>query len=89
MTFSMVLSMAGERTRFEEFAIQRTEPGSQSNFTAVTNVNVISRTQNSSSQVGFCTVTFKVALWPLNLADLVGGGELVIDILLTYNSLIY
>ncbi|XP_057406792.1 KAT8 regulatory NSL complex subunit 1-like protein isoform X4 [Balaenoptera acutorostrata] len=40
----------GERTRFEEFAIQRTEPGSQSNFTAVTNVNVISRTQNSSSQ---------------------------------------
>ncbi|KAB0399067.1 hypothetical protein E2I00_002600, partial [Balaenoptera physalus] len=41
----------GERTRFEEFAIQRTEPGSQSNFTAVTNVNVISRTQNSSSQV--------------------------------------
>ncbi|KAJ8778931.1 hypothetical protein J1605_013165 [Eschrichtius robustus] len=49
--------MAGERTRFEEFAIQRTEPGSQSNFTAVTNVNVISRTQNSSSQVGFCTNT--------------------------------
>ncbi|TKC50754.1 hypothetical protein EI555_017883, partial [Monodon monoceros] len=40
----------GERTRFEEFAIQRTEPGSQSNFTAVTNVNVISRTQNSPSQ---------------------------------------
>ncbi|XP_058909740.1 KAT8 regulatory NSL complex subunit 1-like protein isoform X1 [Kogia breviceps] len=39
-----------ERTRFEEFAIQRTEPGSQSNFTAVTNVNVISRAQNSSSQ---------------------------------------
>lgn len=53
MTFSMVLSMAGERTRFEEFAFQRTEPGSHSNFTAVTNVNVISRTQNSSSQVGF------------------------------------
>ncbi|XP_055254009.1 KAT8 regulatory NSL complex subunit 1-like protein isoform X2 [Moschus berezovskii] len=40
----------GERTRFEEFAFQRTEPGSQSSFTAVTNVNVISRTQNSSSQ---------------------------------------
>ncbi|CAI9165074.1 unnamed protein product [Rangifer tarandus platyrhynchus] len=40
----------GERTRFEEFAFRRTEPGSQSSFTAVTNVNVISRTQNSSSQ---------------------------------------
>ncbi|XP_048069890.1 KAT8 regulatory NSL complex subunit 1-like protein isoform X2 [Ursus arctos] len=40
----------GERTRFEEFAFQRTEPGSHSNFTAVTNVNVLSRTQNSSSQ---------------------------------------
>uniref|UniRef100_A0A4W2CK49 KAT8 regulatory NSL complex subunit 1 like n=1 Tax=Bos indicus x Bos taurus TaxID=30522 RepID=A0A4W2CK49_BOBOX len=40
----------GERTRFEEFAFQRTEPGSQSTFTAVTNVNVLSRTQNSSSQ---------------------------------------
>ncbi|XP_025789463.1 KAT8 regulatory NSL complex subunit 1-like protein isoform X2 [Puma concolor] len=40
----------GERTRFEEFPFQRTEPGSHSNFTAVTNVNVISRTQNSSSQ---------------------------------------
>nr|XP_055201534.1 KAT8 regulatory NSL complex subunit 1-like protein isoform X3 [Nyctereutes procyonoides] len=40
----------GERTRFEEFAFQRTEPGSHSNFTAVTNVNVISRTQNPSSQ---------------------------------------
>ncbi|XP_030183591.1 KAT8 regulatory NSL complex subunit 1-like protein isoform X5 [Lynx canadensis] len=40
----------GERTRFEEFAFQRTEPGSHSNFTAVTNVNGISRTQNSSSQ---------------------------------------
>ncbi|XP_016052226.1 PREDICTED: KAT8 regulatory NSL complex subunit 1-like protein isoform X1 [Miniopterus natalensis] len=38
----------GERTRFEEFAFQRTEPGSHSNFTAVTNVNIISRTQNSS-----------------------------------------
>lgn len=56
------LSMAGERTRFEEFAFQRTEPGSQSTFTAVTNVNVLSRTQNSSSQVGFCTVNFQVAL---------------------------
>ncbi|XP_074220168.1 KAT8 regulatory NSL complex subunit 1-like protein isoform X3 [Camelus bactrianus] len=40
----------GERTRFEEYAFQRTEPGSHSNFTAVTNVNVLSRTQNSSSQ---------------------------------------
>uniref|UniRef100_A0A8C3YJM7 KAT8 regulatory NSL complex subunit 1 like n=1 Tax=Catagonus wagneri TaxID=51154 RepID=A0A8C3YJM7_9CETA len=40
----------GERTRFEEFALQRTEPGSHSNFTAVNNVNVISRTQSSSSQ---------------------------------------
>ncbi|XP_040497159.1 KAT8 regulatory NSL complex subunit 1-like protein isoform X3 [Ursus maritimus] len=40
----------GERTRFEEFAFQRTEPGSHSNFTAVTNVNFLSRTQNSSSQ---------------------------------------
>ncbi|XP_078307045.1 KAT8 regulatory NSL complex subunit 1-like protein isoform X7 [Panthera onca] len=40
----------GERTRFEEFAFQRTEPGSHNNFTAVTNVNVIPRTQNSSSQ---------------------------------------
>lgn len=49
----MVLSMAGERPRFEEFAFQHTEPGPHRNFTAVTNVNVISRTQNSSSQVGF------------------------------------
>ncbi|XP_029789790.1 KAT8 regulatory NSL complex subunit 1-like protein isoform X2 [Suricata suricatta] len=40
----------GERTTFEEFAFQRTEPGPHSNFTAVTNVNVTSRTQNSSSQ---------------------------------------
>ncbi|KAM9663431.1 KAT8 regulatory NSL complex subunit 1-like protein isoform 1-T7 [Trichechus inunguis] len=40
----------GERTRFEEFAFQHTEPGSHSSFTAVTNVNVIARTQNSSSQ---------------------------------------
>ncbi|XP_047576900.1 KAT8 regulatory NSL complex subunit 1-like protein isoform X3 [Lutra lutra] len=44
------VKIQGERTRFEEFAFQRTEPGSHSNFTAVTNVNVISRTQNSSSQ---------------------------------------
>ncbi|ELK04898.1 hypothetical protein PAL_GLEAN10026183 [Pteropus alecto] len=41
----------GERTRFEEFAFQHTESGPHRNFTAVTNVNVISRTQNSSSQV--------------------------------------
>ncbi|XP_073927726.1 KAT8 regulatory NSL complex subunit 1-like protein isoform X3 [Castor canadensis] len=40
----------GERTTFEELALQRTEPGSHCNFTAVSNVNVISRTQNSSSQ---------------------------------------
>ncbi|XP_012582763.1 PREDICTED: KAT8 regulatory NSL complex subunit 1-like protein isoform X2 [Condylura cristata] len=40
----------GERTRFEEFGFQRTEPGSHSNCTAVTNVSVLSRTQNSSSQ---------------------------------------
>ncbi|XP_059558993.1 KAT8 regulatory NSL complex subunit 1-like protein isoform X6 [Myotis daubentonii] len=38
----------GERTQFEEFAFQRAEPGSHSNFTAVANVNVISRTQNST-----------------------------------------
>lgn len=49
----MVLSMAGESTSFEEFAFHHTEPGSHSNFTAVTNVNVVSRTQNSSSQVGY------------------------------------
>ncbi|XP_038940553.1 KAT8 regulatory NSL complex subunit 1-like protein isoform X13 [Rattus norvegicus] len=41
---------AGERTRFEEFAFQRSEPGSHCNFTAVSNPNVTSRTQNSSSQ---------------------------------------
>ncbi|XP_052049529.1 KAT8 regulatory NSL complex subunit 1-like protein isoform X7 [Apodemus sylvaticus] len=41
---------AGERTRFEEFAFQRSEPGSHCNFTAVSNANVTSRTQNSSSQ---------------------------------------
>ncbi|XP_069323730.1 KAT8 regulatory NSL complex subunit 1-like protein isoform X2 [Eulemur rufifrons] len=40
----------GERTRFEECAFQHTVPGSHGNFTAVSNVNVISRTQNSSSQ---------------------------------------
>ncbi|XP_029394215.1 KAT8 regulatory NSL complex subunit 1-like protein isoform X2 [Mus pahari] len=40
----------GERTRFEEFAFQRSEPGSHCNFTAVSNANVISRTQNPSSQ---------------------------------------
>lgn len=61
------LSMAGERTRFEEFGFRHTEPGSQSSFTAVTNVNVISRTQNSSSQVGFCTVNFQVALQTFKL----------------------
>lgn len=49
----MVLSMAGERTRFEEFGFHHTEPRSHINFPAATNVNVISRTQNSSSQVGF------------------------------------
>ncbi|XP_070278143.1 KAT8 regulatory NSL complex subunit 1-like protein isoform X2 [Myotis yumanensis] len=38
----------GERTQFEEFAFQHAEPGSHSNFTAVANVNVISRTQNST-----------------------------------------
>uniref|UniRef100_G1PIG4 KAT8 regulatory NSL complex subunit 1 like n=1 Tax=Myotis lucifugus TaxID=59463 RepID=G1PIG4_MYOLU len=43
-------SPAGERTQFEEFAFQHAEPGSHSNFTAVANVNVISRTQNSTHQ---------------------------------------
>ncbi|XP_029394217.1 KAT8 regulatory NSL complex subunit 1-like protein isoform X6 [Mus pahari] len=43
-------ALAGERTRFEEFAFQRSEPGSHCNFTAVSNANVISRTQNPSSQ---------------------------------------
>lgn len=43
-------ALAGERTRFEEFAFQRTEPGSHCDFTAVSNANVTSRTQNSSSQ---------------------------------------
>ncbi|XP_029332552.1 KAT8 regulatory NSL complex subunit 1-like protein isoform X6 [Mus caroli] len=41
---------AGERTRFEEFAFQHSEPGSHCNFTAVSNANVTSRTQNPSSQ---------------------------------------
>lgn len=50
MTFWRVLSTAGERTRFEEFAFQRSEPGSHCNFTAVSNANVTSRTQNPSSQ---------------------------------------
>ncbi|XP_004626770.1 KAT8 regulatory NSL complex subunit 1-like protein [Octodon degus] len=40
----------GERDRGEEFAFQHTEPGSHCNFTAVSNFNVLSRTQNSSSQ---------------------------------------
>ncbi|XP_047399994.1 KAT8 regulatory NSL complex subunit 1-like protein isoform X2 [Sciurus carolinensis] len=40
----------GEKNRFEEFAFQRTEPGSHCNFTTISNVNVISRTQNSSAQ---------------------------------------
>ncbi|XP_008568630.1 PREDICTED: KAT8 regulatory NSL complex subunit 1-like protein isoform X2 [Galeopterus variegatus] len=39
----------GERTRLEEFAFQHSEPGSHSNFTAVSNV-IIPRTQNASSQ---------------------------------------
>ncbi|ERE84845.1 hypothetical protein H671_2g5661 [Cricetulus griseus] len=43
-------ALAGERTRFEDFAFQRTEPGSHCDFTAVSNANVTSRTQNSSSQ---------------------------------------
>ncbi|XP_026642231.1 KAT8 regulatory NSL complex subunit 1-like protein isoform X1 [Microtus ochrogaster] len=43
-------ALAGERTRFEEFTFQRTEPGSHCDFTAASNTNVTSRTQNSSSQ---------------------------------------
>lgn len=66
----MVFPMAGERTRFEEFAFQRAEPGSHSNFTAVANVNVISRTQNST-QVGFFVHwTLKLFYRILKLADL-------------------
>lgn len=38
----------GERSQFEEFAFECAEPGSHSNFTAVANVNVTSRTQNST-----------------------------------------
>ncbi|XP_060224533.1 KAT8 regulatory NSL complex subunit 1-like protein isoform X4 [Meriones unguiculatus] len=43
-------ALVGERTRYEEFAFQRTEPGSHCDFTGVSNANVTSRTQNSSSQ---------------------------------------
>ncbi|NP_001294905.1 KAT8 regulatory NSL complex subunit 1-like protein isoform 2 [Homo sapiens] len=38
----------GERTKLEESDFQHTESGSHSNFTAVSNVNVLSRIQNSS-----------------------------------------
>ncbi|XP_044526657.1 KAT8 regulatory NSL complex subunit 1-like protein isoform X2 [Gracilinanus agilis] len=40
----------GERNRFEEFTLQHTEPGSHNSFTAVTNINVISRSTQNSSQ---------------------------------------
>uniref|UniRef100_F7HCG3 KAT8 regulatory NSL complex subunit 1 like n=1 Tax=Callithrix jacchus TaxID=9483 RepID=F7HCG3_CALJA len=40
----------GERTKLEESDFQHTASGSHSNFTAVSNVNVLSRTQNSSSR---------------------------------------
>uniref|UniRef100_A0A2K6UTL2 KAT8 regulatory NSL complex subunit 1 like n=1 Tax=Saimiri boliviensis boliviensis TaxID=39432 RepID=A0A2K6UTL2_SAIBB len=40
----------GERTKLEESDFQHTGSGSHSNFTAVSNVNVLSRTQNSSSR---------------------------------------
>lgn len=43
----------GQRTRFEEFTFQRTDPEAHNNFTPVTNVNVMPRPQTSSSQVGF------------------------------------
>ncbi|XP_036029420.1 KAT8 regulatory NSL complex subunit 1-like protein isoform X4 [Onychomys torridus] len=46
----IIAPQSGERTRFEEFAFQRTEPGSHCDFTTVSNANVTSRTQNSSSQ---------------------------------------
>lgn len=49
----MALSTAGERIKLEESDFQHTESGSHSNFTAVSNVNVLSRIQNSSSRVGF------------------------------------
>ncbi|XP_068931331.1 KAT8 regulatory NSL complex subunit 1-like protein isoform X2 [Petaurus breviceps papuanus] len=40
----------GERNRFEEFTLQHTEPGSHNSFTSVTNINVISRSTQNSSQ---------------------------------------
>ncbi|XP_031813978.1 KAT8 regulatory NSL complex subunit 1-like protein isoform X6 [Sarcophilus harrisii] len=40
----------GERNRFEEFTLQHAEPGSHNSFTAVTNINVISRSTQNSSQ---------------------------------------
>ncbi|XP_027729307.1 KAT8 regulatory NSL complex subunit 1-like protein isoform X5 [Vombatus ursinus] len=40
----------GERNRFEEFTLQHTEPGSHNSFTTVTNINVISRSTQNSSQ---------------------------------------
>lgn len=66
------LSMAGEELDLKNLLFSAPEPGSQKQFCKVTNVNVISRTQNSSSQVGFCTVNFQVAF---KLTHLVGGGE--------------
>ncbi|XP_036609092.1 KAT8 regulatory NSL complex subunit 1-like protein isoform X1 [Trichosurus vulpecula] len=41
---------SGERNRFEEFTLQHTAPGSQNSFTSVTNINVISRSTQNSSQ---------------------------------------
>ncbi|XP_011903208.1 PREDICTED: KAT8 regulatory NSL complex subunit 1-like protein isoform X2 [Cercocebus atys] len=40
----------GERIKLEESDFQHTDSGSHSNFTAVSNVNVLSRIQNSSSR---------------------------------------
>ncbi|XP_056664112.1 KAT8 regulatory NSL complex subunit 1-like protein isoform X3 [Monodelphis domestica] len=40
----------GERNRFEEFTLQHTESGSHNSFTAVTNINMISRSTQNSSQ---------------------------------------
>ncbi|XP_012301418.1 KAT8 regulatory NSL complex subunit 1-like protein [Aotus nancymaae] len=40
----------GERTKLEESDFQHTASGSHSNLTVVSNVNVLSRTQNSSSR---------------------------------------
>ncbi|XP_074047565.1 KAT8 regulatory NSL complex subunit 1-like protein isoform X1 [Macrotis lagotis] len=40
----------GERNRFEEFTLQHSEPGSHNSFTSVTNINVISRSTQNSSQ---------------------------------------